>query len=877
MFGIGPIRTRINYADAAPAGLPSRLSVGTGTESALQRTRSLLESATRQHKYVTSNYHLAADLRDDELAALSLLRSLLEELETCIMENENPPASVSKRKALIKVEKARRAVLAAVRECSSHVVESQGLFADIERFIELRPEEPVSPRNFPIKWSRKVPMLRNVPKRWEPTHGRSRRVEDSLVMSIIGLSALAEGSYRGDTPTSDASGPIAMQPPVLAAPKPSSPALPVVRTPLEPTTRHNNEASECSMMAVKDGGDGVAAALAAEAIGNSLSIGAGGGDTIQYDLISASETAAEGAAAAAVSVAKPQDVQNAALLLDQMQMQPPKPAVAADTEDGVRRPSLSYDVAHSGATTMCNIDSCVSVLPPAGSTLTAAAMGGGATESNMQSYAAYDNSADDDDVCDEDEVNSAERDAVSPNHQVSLLGCAKTLAAAATAASSMSKAAAAAAADAASAVTRSTTSTPPSRKEQGQTPGRGELTLSGAGAAVSIVPAGSVAAEAHSVRAGEPRAGSQESLHGNRPQLNSDLRRLPSGSHVVAPAAVMDLPLLDGSRVEAVLAGEAREVEVAAGELGDLGLTVANAAGAATMAAQRLLVPQQPRYVPIMPRQNLPSTTAAAAGSGGGGAAPVLPAAAPQQPYAYANPIGHVQHPAHAAALAAAATHPYGANGFSHPPSTYHHFSPHAAGGAAANLPGVYGDIATLNYPIHHSQPPSLPSSLRGYPVAGPATRPGGISGTAAVAALAAGPHHGRSQPMSLYQSLDSGQFPASAVAWDTVSVADTESGSQRNGRRRRGRSGGLMGLVRHVMGFVGVSVLSGAAIALGAAAVNTGLDEQQAAQQARQRQGSGGRRDQLQRISYGGGNDLIPQRTLQQLRSPDLLALGRG
>ncbi|GIL61445.1 hypothetical protein Vafri_15891 [Volvox africanus] len=513
MFGIGPIRTRINYADAVPAGLPSRLSMGTGTDSALQRTRSLLESATRQHKYVTSNYHLAADLRDDELTALSLLRSLLEELETCIMENENPPASVSKRKALIKVEKARRAVLAAVRECSSHVVESQGLFSDIERFIELRPDEPVSPRNLTIKWTRKVPMLRNVSKRWEPTHGRSRRVEDSLVMSIIGLSALAEGRDRGDTPTSDASGPIAIQPPVLAAPKPSSPALPVPRIPLEPTTRHNNEASECSTIAVKDGGDGVTSAVAAVVIGDSLSTAAGGGDTNQYDQISVLETATEVAGAAAVSAARLQDVQNTALLLEQIQLRPPKPEGAADTEDGLRRPSLSYDIAHSGATTMCNIDSCVSVLPAAGSTLTAAAVGGGATDSNMQSYAAYDNSADDDDGCDEDEVNSAERDAVSPNHQVSLLGCAKTVAAAATAAASASKATPTTAADAAAVVTRSTASTPPSIKEKGQTPGRGELTLSGAGggtssAAVFVAPAGPEAAEA--------LAGSQESFLGSR-------------------------------------------------------------------------------------------------------------------------------------------------------------------------------------------------------------------------------------------------------------------------------------------------------------------------------------------------------------------------
>ncbi|GFR52640.1 hypothetical protein Agub_g15231, partial [Astrephomene gubernaculifera] len=127
----------------------------------------------------------------------------------------------------------------------------------------------------------------------------------------------------------------------------------------------------------------------------------------------------------------------------------------------------------------------------------------------------------------------------------------------------------------------------------------------------------------------------------------------------------------------------------------------------------------------------------------------------------------------------------------------------------------------------------------------------------------------GASQPPSGYPSLDG------TAAWDNVSVADTEplpgAPSDRRGGRRGGRrrNGGLLGLVRHVVGFVGVSVLSGAAMALGAAAVNTGLDEQEAAQRARSRG--------PKRVGRGGGGDMIPQSTLQQLRSPDLLALGRG
>ncbi|GIM11190.1 hypothetical protein Vretimale_14734 [Volvox reticuliferus] len=767
MFGIGPIRTRINYAEAASAGLPPRLSTGTGTDSALQRTRSLLESATRQHKYVTSNYHLAADLRADELAALSLLRSLLEELETCIMENENPPASVSKRKALIKVEKARRAVLAAVRECSSHVVESQGLFADIERFIELRPDEQVSPRNFTIKWTRKVPILRSVLKRWEqPAQGRSRRVEDSLVMSIIGLSAIAEGRDRGDTPTSDASGPIAIPPPGLSARKPPSPNLSMSRTPLEPTTRQNNEDGECCTTLANDDGDGVVVAVAAvPAGGSSLDKAAGDCDTDdQYGqslaAAAAAATAAEAAGAAAVSVVTSPAVQNAALLLEQLQMQPPKPAGHGGKEDD-QRPSLSYDVAHSADTTMCNIDSCVSVLPTRGSTNTAAAVGGGATDSNLPSYAAYDNSADDDDECDEDEVNSAERDAVSPDHQVSLLGCAKTAAAAAVAAATASKAAAAAADAATAAVIRSTASTPPPRQEHGQTPGPGEPTLGGGsagggpgGPASSVAATGPMAAAA-SAPAAEALTVSQESLHGNRSQSNNDLVRHASGSSNVAPTAVVDLPVLDGLRLDAAPA-EAREVD-------------ANAAGAAAAAAaaQRLLMPQ-PRYVPIMPRHNSNTST----GGGSGGATPVLVAAPP--PYTSANPMSHAQHPAHAAAVAAAAAHPYGANGFPHPPSNYHHLSPHAAAGGAANPSGTHGDLAASNFPERqYSQPPSLPSSLRDFPVTGSGARPGGLSGAAAAAIASA---RARPQPPSGYQSLDSGQFPASAVAWDSVSLADTES-----------------------------------------------------------------------------------------------------
>lgn len=48
---------------------------------------------------------------------------------------------------------------------------------------------------------------------------------------------------------------------------------------------------------------------------------------------------------------------------------------------------------------------------------------------------------------------------------------------------------------------------------------------------------------------------------------------------------------------------------------------------------------------------------------------------------------------------------------------------------------------------------------------------------------------------------------------------ADGRRKGRRNGRRR---GGGLFGFVKGVVGFVGVSVLSGAAMVLGAAAVNT-------------------------------------------------------
>ncbi|GLC72546.1 hypothetical protein PLESTF_001263300 [Pleodorina starrii] len=824
--------------DSVPAGLPPRPSAEPGAESALLRTRSLLDSTSRQHKLILSNYRLAVDVRADELAALSLLRSLLEELESCIVENDNPPPTVSKRKALIKVEKARRSVLAAVRECAGRVTESQKLFEEIERFIELRPEEPVSPRNFPVRWSRKAPMSRNLARRRDQAHGRNMRPADSLVMSIVGLSAIAEGRER-DTPTAAAD----LARGTAAHPLPPVPPGDKAKAP-QPHHHHPAGAAAPRPQAEE--------AAAAAARRRPDGVGGGHLQDISNTVVAAAAVAGAGGAADKLEpqggrgcgpTSASQVIKNATLLLQRMQLQqheqPPRTtndSVDAEAGDEDLRPSLSHDVAAPSSattTTMCNMDSCVSGPQPR-------TMISGVGETGYE-----------DGDEDEDEVNSAERrcyDADSPDHRVSLLGCARTAAAAVAAAA------------------RSTASTPPHPDGQ-------QARGSGAGLAAAAPEAAPMGPPA----ATEAASRSQESLTGNRSYLGAESRRRVSATDATltaaaaAAAAVAQQPQAraaaagggpfsaSGSEASAFLA-EGIQADAAAAELDEIGL----------MAAARPLAPPPPA-----PRYGMTRHQHAAA--------PLPPSLPPQYSSAAAAAAGSPQlqqHPAHAAALAAAAAHPYGANGFSHPPLHLLHVAtnPHPAyaAGAAAQPHPNFGP---------HSVPPSVPSSLRDYPIAGQAAaRVGGGSGGGAVVL---GQGHGRryggsSQPVSAHQSLDSGQFPATATitTWDNVSLADTEpppgaapgQRSRRGGRRRGG--GGLMGIVRNVVGFVGVSVLSGAAMVLGAAAVNTGLDEQEAAQQARQHKISG-RRGQ-QRLGRGG-DDLIPQRTLQQLRSPDLLALGRG
>ncbi|EFJ48988.1 hypothetical protein VOLCADRAFT_104528 [Volvox carteri f. nagariensis] len=823
MFGVLPIRTRSNYTEAAPSGLPPRPSAVMGAESALQRTRSLLEGVARQHKYVMSKNRLGADHKADELAALSLLRSLLQELETGIMENENPPPSVSKRKALIKVEKARRGVLAAVRECACHVTESQKLFEQIERFIELRPEEPVSPRNFNIKWTRKANTSRNVTKRREPFLGRHKRTDESLVMSIAGLSAIAEGGER-DTPKSDAAGPTSQIPP---APAPrdkllSSKTAPKVGT--VPTPKR-----------VKDGEKRGAAQDTATASAS------GSNSAREYDV----GPAAAAAAADNDAVPAVQTVHDASLLLQQMQVQPRR---TSDSEDDLRA-SLSHDVVPS-ADTMCNIDSCISGLPQRVPTsAVAAAPGCDAGVSNLRVCGTYEDRAFQQGA--DDEVNSAEREESTPDHRVSLLGSAKRAAAAAVAAA------------AAAAANRSTASTPLRRPEQGRGPGSAELVPRGStqvAAAVSLAPA---------------RDGSaihnQDTVTPNRNYFATEPRQHASAADIpVAPDDVqLPLPLPSSLSPEHIFGTPGHQVDHFAptglmeSPLPDRGQAAAPDAEidaiplVAAVTPPELAITPPPRYVRTRHHHNRGSGAAETA---------VLP------------PVHYGPHPAHAAAVAAAAAHPYGANGFPHP-----HIQPlhlHLHHYAAPDPADAYADAASsLIGP--YSLRASLPCSLRDFPVAVPPGRQGSLGGVsgpggAVVAAPRPGTRYAAGQPPPVYLSLDSGQFNALAAAWDNLSLAETEpaAGAQpqqgRRGKHRRG--GGLLGVMRSVVGFVGVSLISGAAMALGAAAINTSLDEQEAAA-ARQRQKNGAR----QRLRRGGGDDLIPQRTLQKLRSPDLLALGRG
>ncbi|KXZ46038.1 hypothetical protein GPECTOR_47g313 [Gonium pectorale] len=873
MFGLAPIRTRAEPEEQAQPGACSSF--------ASSRTRALLDEARKQQKHVEGSKKLSSDVKEKELAALSLLVSTLAELHGSINEHDNPGPGVAKRKVLIKVEKARRQVLATVREGARGTTESKKLFEEVERFIELRPDESLSPR----QWSRPTPQP-------EPQRARGHipvrklRPTDSLCASIMGLAEFAEGrDINGqESPYSAVAADAAPAgESATAAAAASAAAGGGLRTssdeqkapagaPLPPQQKLQTVAKEQQ----GPGSGQVEATAVRRALGN-LNINGGerGGALVAGE---------KGSAVAVVST----------------QQQPGRQARDVGSSDGEddTRPPLLLDVAQSSAaTTMCNMDSCVTG-PQRGPT------GRTANGARRRSDERYQDGADDDDDDDEedgDEVNSAEgggrRYGDSPDHRVSLLGrMAGGAAAATTAATSAADAAAAAAAAAGSstqppldisglrakyakltsggnanmAVAALPPAAPAPRGEyaaavtgpdfgqpaaggSGRPSDGAQSTTDAAGTVGPVTPgAGAGHGPSPSVRALAEALRSQESILGNRSYFGVD-PRCGSGSGHVPQYPSGPEPFTDETVPASAAAEELDAIDPRVG---------AAARHPATAAGLHHAAPPQPQ-----PQQGYRPT---------------------KQPYGPPEPAGPASvaassaapgtsHPAyHAAAAAAAAGAQYHrhAQYQPHGPNPQQHHALAAATAAAAAHPFTCHQHPTL--PLG-----SGPSSLRDYPLvprqghAHGRAGPGSDVGMGAAQA-AMGPRYGASQPASGHQSLDSGRFPASATMtnWDSASIADTEPapGSQptRRGRRRRGGNG-LFGLVRNVVGFVGVSVISGAAMVLGAAAVNTGLDEQNAANEARR----GPRRGQ--RPLGRGGDELIPQRALQQLRSPDLLALGRG
>ncbi|KAG2449323.1 hypothetical protein HYH02_005478 [Chlamydomonas schloesseri] len=869
MLAVEPVAVPRNDVLAAAARSESA--------SARKKTRTLLEKVAKEYERI-SRKRMNDDARSDELTALVLLRSVLTDLEKCILEHEQPPPALSQKRALIKVEKARKEVLAAVKECSGRVSECQKLLDEVELFTELRPNEPVTPRTFKVEWRRPPP--REALRRKDLARSRAGKGPgDSLVASIVGLAALAESLDGGETPTSDAAGPASFAP--------MSPPMAQLKA------KQQGQQAAAGVAAVKDAKERVAPPDEVSLLGSV-------GTVVAASAAKAAAVAAGAAAGAAPCNSSASGVRG-----------PAQQAVARPSgEYGMRlqsdgendlRPALSTGVADSSAT-MCNLDSCAS--GPNQRSLASAAAGG------ERSYEEGDDSQDEDEVSSADNgryANSArasqERVVLLSSKPMSLLHTPQQplqphpphVPGSRSARPSPLKSSAPAPRTGALALQPHSARSQACAASQPFAPVPAVQALNSSsemlvGAPQPVeeaapAPVGTAAqVQQRSSQALEVALRSQEAILGNRSYVGKEPRHRPVGP-TTATVLLQQRTAMAAEQQQLQQPYPQMQQPVAAPPPHAYGVTLSDADAARLRAAVAQQLPPAPRYsvqrhqaqiqppaapsaVPVMmqPQQQV--------------AAPMPPQPQQQQQYMhqyvpqqqgphqqypamYSASGAHMAMPPPGAALAAPASAAARPASLPSGPLQVQHSGDVVVG--AAGAAGAAGAVPRQYHahPSHYggSQPVSSGQSLENMPPPG---------GSGAFPPHLTHPYHQYYHP----------SYPASQVAWDSVSLAETEplpgADSRRKGRRAgRRRGGGLFGFVKGVVGFVGVSVLSGAAMVLGAAAVNTSLDEQDAANAPRPRPaGTGSRRGQ--RLARGP-DDLIPQRTLQQLRSPDLLAMSRG
>eukprot|EP00198_Chlamydomonas_reinhardtii_P009279 XP_001698616.1 predicted protein [Chlamydomonas reinhardtii] len=803
--------------------------------SARKKTRTLLEKVTKEYERI-SRKRMNDDARSDELTALVLLRSVLTDLEKCILEHEQPPPALSQKRALIKVEKARKEVLAAVKECSGRVSECQKLLDEVEMFTELRPNEPVTPRNFKVEWRRPAP--REAPRRKDLARSRTGKGPgDSLVASIVGLAALAEDLDGGETPTSDAAGPASFAP--------MSPQLRAKQLGLQ-----QEAAGAAVLRGSKDAKDRVVPPDEVSLLGSV-------GTVVAVSAAKAAAVASGTGAGAAPCNSSTSGVRGPA----QQSVARPSGEYGGAAPHALRhqldgendlRPTMSTGVADSSAT-MCNLDSCAS--GPNHRGLASAAAGG------ERSYEEGDDSQD------EDEVSSADNgryagSARASQERVVLLSKPMSLL---------------------------HTPQQPLHPHPPHVPGSrsarpSPLKSSAPAGRAGVLPLQPLSARSQGSAAPQPFApapavhalNSSSDMLAGVPQLADEAAAgAPAQQPVQRSAQALEMAL----RSQEAILGNRSYVgkEPRNRPVGPTTATVLLQQRSAAAAAEQQHLQQPCPHMQQQQQQGaaLPPPHTYGVPLSEAEAARLRAVVSQQLPPAPRYSVQrHLPQPAHVAA----------APMVMHPQQQYAqqqlHQGPHQP------------------YPVSGAPCAAMPAPGAAPAVAGPrpASLPAGPlqvqhSGDVVVgAATAAGavprqyhPHHahyGGSQPVSGGQSLENipppppggsaafpphlthpyhqyyhPSYPASQVAWDSVSLAETEplpgADGRRKGRRNgRRRGGGLFGFVKGVVGFVGVSVLSGAAMVLGAAAVNT---------------------------IARGPDDLVPQRTLLQLRSPDLLAMSRG
>lgn len=176
-----PLRTTARAPGTAtqPAS-PANLAAN----PALLKSSDLASKAAQLLEYIKRSARYTAADKADEEAALMLIRSKLQALEASLRAFDELKTPKNKGEALRSLERARKDVLAAARECKPHVIQSKQLVLEVEAFSELEAEEPVSPRAYGIEWQRAAQQLGS--NRDQSTK-RHAPVYESLTSSVAGL------------------------------------------------------------------------------------------------------------------------------------------------------------------------------------------------------------------------------------------------------------------------------------------------------------------------------------------------------------------------------------------------------------------------------------------------------------------------------------------------------------------------------------------------------------------------------------------------------------------------------------------------------------------------------------------------------------------